>query len=76
MHMTEPGCRSNPVEVARDAKSPMFIESYGYRPGQWWSRSASRGSRGRSPRTGSRLRRRDLPCLQDENKPWAIRRWE
>lgn len=30
MHFTEPGCRNNPVEVL-EAKSPMFIESYGYR---------------------------------------------
>jgi N-methylhydantoinase B len=31
MHLSEPGCRNNPVEVI-EAKSPMFIESYGYRP--------------------------------------------
>jgi N-methylhydantoinase B len=31
MHLSEPGCRNNPVE-ALEAKSPMFIESYGYRP--------------------------------------------
>lgn len=31
MHLTEPGCRNNPVEVL-ETKSPMFIESYGYRP--------------------------------------------
>ncbi len=30
MHMSEPGCRNNPVEVL-ETKSPMFIESYGYR---------------------------------------------
>lgn len=30
MHLSEPGCRNNPVEVL-EAKSPMFIESYGYR---------------------------------------------
>lgn len=31
MHMTEPGCRNNPVEVL-ETKSPMFIEHYGLRP--------------------------------------------
>lgn len=31
MHFSEPGCRNNPVEVL-EHKSPMFIESYGYRP--------------------------------------------
>lgn len=31
MHLTEPGCRNNPVEVL-ETKSPMFIEWYGYRP--------------------------------------------
>jgi len=30
MHLTEPGCRNNPVEVI-ESKTPMFIESYGYR---------------------------------------------
>jgi len=30
MHMSEPGCRNNPVEVL-ETKSAMFIESYGYR---------------------------------------------
>jgi N-methylhydantoinase B len=30
MHISEPGCRNNPVEVL-ETKSPMFIESYGYR---------------------------------------------
>ena len=31
MHITEPGCRNNPIEVL-EAKSPMLIEHYGYRP--------------------------------------------
>ncbi|MEU9889788.1 hydantoinase B/oxoprolinase family protein [Sphaerisporangium sp. NPDC051011] len=30
MHLSEPGCRNNPVEVL-ETKSPMFIEAYGYR---------------------------------------------
>jgi N-methylhydantoinase B len=30
MHLSEPGCRNDPVEVL-ETKSPMFIESYGYR---------------------------------------------
>jgi N-methylhydantoinase B len=31
MHLSEPGCRNNPVEVL-ETKAPVFIESYGYRP--------------------------------------------
>ena len=31
MHLTEPGCRNNPVEVL-EVKGPMLIEHYGYRP--------------------------------------------
>lgn len=31
MHMTEPGCRNNPIEVL-EVKGPMIIESYGFRP--------------------------------------------
>lgn len=31
MHMTEPGCRNNPVEVL-ETKAPLFIEHYGLRP--------------------------------------------
>lgn len=30
MHLTQPGCRNNPVEVL-ETKAPMVIESYGYR---------------------------------------------
>lgn len=31
MHLTQPGCRNNPVEVL-ETKAPLFIESYGYIP--------------------------------------------
>lgn len=31
MHLSEPGCRNNPVEVL-ETKSPMIIDSYGYVP--------------------------------------------
>ncbi len=31
MHLTEPGCRNNPVEVL-ETKAPMLIEHYGLRP--------------------------------------------
>jgi len=31
MHLSEPGCRNNPVEVL-ETKSPMVIDHYGYRP--------------------------------------------
>ena len=30
MHLSEPGCRNNPIEVL-ETKAPMHIESYGYR---------------------------------------------
>lgn len=30
MHVTEPGCRNNPIEVL-ETKAPLFIESYGLR---------------------------------------------
>lgn len=30
MHVTEPGCRNNPVEIL-ESKAPMLIERYGYR---------------------------------------------
>ena len=31
MHVTEPGCRNNPIEVLEN-KAPMIIDEYGYRP--------------------------------------------
>lgn len=31
MHMTEPGCRNNPIEVL-ESKGPMIIDRYGFRP--------------------------------------------
>lgn len=31
MHLSEPGCRNNPVEVL-EVKGPMLIDHYGYRP--------------------------------------------
>lgn len=31
MHLTEPGCRNNPIEVL-EVKGPMIIERYGFRP--------------------------------------------
>lgn len=31
MHITEPGCRNNPIEVL-ESKSTMIIDHYGYRP--------------------------------------------
>jgi N-methylhydantoinase B len=31
MHLTEPGCRNNPVETL-ETKTPLFIDSYGLRP--------------------------------------------
>ena len=71
MHLTEPGCRNNPIEIL-ETKSPMFIEHYGYRtdsggPGK------HRGGVG-----VSRVYRFEAPstaiCIvyKTDTKPWAI----
>ncbi|MFF0267043.1 hydantoinase B/oxoprolinase family protein [Kribbella sp. NPDC004536] len=71
MHLTEPGCRSNPVEVL-ETKSPMFIESYGYRPdtgGAGRHRGGvgvGRAYRFTAPSTGICL------VYKTKTKPWAI----
>ncbi|TCC32173.1 hydantoinase B/oxoprolinase family protein [Kribbella sindirgiensis] len=71
MHLTEPGCRSNPVEVL-ETKSPMFIESYGYRPdtgGAGRHRGGvgvGRTYRFTAPATGICL------VYKTKTKPWAI----
>ncbi|WP_371400598.1 hydantoinase B/oxoprolinase family protein [Kribbella sp. NBC_00662] len=71
MHLTEPGCRSNPVEVL-ETKSPMFIESYGYRPdtgGAGRHRGGvgvGRAYRFTAPATGICL------VYKTKTKPWAI----
>jgi N-methylhydantoinase B len=71
MHMSEPGCRNNPVEVL-ETKSPMFIESYGYRPdtgGAGRHRGGvgvSRSYRFTAPSTGICL------VYKTRTKPWSI----
>jgi N-methylhydantoinase B len=71
MHMTEPGCRSNPVEVL-ETKSPMFIESYGYRPDSGGAGrhrggvGVGRAYRFTAPATGICL------VYKTKTKPWAI----
>ncbi|SDP37595.1 N-methylhydantoinase B [Nakamurella panacisegetis] len=71
MHLSEPGCRNNPVEVL-ETKSPMFIESYGYRPD-----SAGAGLNRGGVGVG-RVYRFTAPsigiCLvyKTKTKPWAI----
>jgi N-methylhydantoinase B len=71
MHLSEPGCRNNPVEVL-ETKSPMFIESYGYRPdtgGAGRHRGGvgvSRAYRFTAPSTGICL------VYKTKTKPWAI----
>jgi N-methylhydantoinase B len=71
MHFTEPGCRNNPVEVL-ETKSPMIIESYGYRPD-----SAGPG-RNRGGVGVSRVYRFTAPskaiCLvyKTKSRPWAL----
>ena len=71
MHLSEPGCRNNPVEVL-ETKSPMFIESYGYRPdtgGAGRHRGGvgvSRSYRFLAPSTGICL------VYKTKTKPWSI----
>jgi N-methylhydantoinase B len=71
MHLSEPGCRNNPVEVL-ETKSPMFIESYGYRPdtggaGRYRGGvGVSRVYRFTAPTTGICL------VYKTKTKPWPI----
>ncbi|GAA5087353.1 N-methylhydantoinase B [Thermocatellispora tengchongensis] len=71
MHLSEPGCRNNPVEVL-ETKSPMFIESYGYRPdtgGPGLHRGGvgvGRTYRFTAPSTGICL------VYKTKTEPWAI----
>lgn len=71
MHLSEPGCRNNPVEVL-ETKSPMFIESYGYRPdtgGAGRHRGGvgvSRSYRFLAPSTGICL------VYKTKTRPWSI----
>jgi N-methylhydantoinase B len=71
MHLSEPGCRNNPVEVL-ETKSPMFIESYGYRTDSGGA-GKHRGGVG-----VQRVYRFDAPstgiCLvyKTKTRPWPI----
>jgi N-methylhydantoinase B len=71
MHLSEPGCRNNPVEVL-ETKSPMFIESYGYRPDtggagrQRGGVGVGRSYRFTAPSTGICL------VYKTKTKPWPI----
>lgn len=71
MHLSEPGCRNNPVEVL-ETKSPMFIEWYGYRPdsgGPGRHRGGvgvGRTYRFTAPSTGICL------VYKTKTRPWAI----
>ena len=71
MHLTEPGCRNNPVEVL-ETKAPMLIESYGLRrdsggPGK------HRGGLGvRGPTASSAPRRRITLVKKTRTKPWGL----
>lgn len=71
MHLSEPGCRNNPVEVL-ETKSPMFIESYGYRTDSGGA-GKHRGGVG-----VSRVYRFEAPatgiCLvyKTKTKPWPL----
>ena len=71
MHLTEPGCRNNPVEVL-ETKSPMFIESYGYRPDSGGAGEhrggvgVGRAYRFLAPSTGIAI------VYKTRTKPWSI----
>jgi N-methylhydantoinase B len=71
MHLTEPGCRNNPVEVL-ETKAPMFIEWYGYRTdtgGAGRHRGGvgvGRAYRFEAPSTGICI------VYKTKTKPWAI----
>lgn len=71
MHLSEPGCRNNPVEVL-ETKSPMIIESYGYRD------DTGGAGRHRGGVGVSRVYRFTAPstgiCLvyKTKSKPWSI----
>lgn len=71
MHLSEPGCRNNPVEVL-ETKSPMFIESYGYRPDTGGAGrfrggvGVGRAYRFTAPSTGICL------VYKTRTKPWSI----
>ncbi|GHJ42095.1 hydantoinase B/oxoprolinase family protein [Streptomyces sp. TS71-3] len=71
MHLSEPGCRNNPVEVL-ETKSPMVIESYGYRP------DTGGAGRHRGGCGVSRVYRFTAPstgiCLvyKTRTRPWSI----
>jgi N-methylhydantoinase B len=71
MHLSEPGCRNNPVEVL-ETKSPMFIESYGYRPDSGGAGrhrggvGVGRSYRFTAPSTGICL------VYKTRTKPWPI----
>jgi N-methylhydantoinase B len=71
MHLSEPGCRNNPVEVL-ETKSPMFIESYGYRPDSGGAGrhrggvGVGRSYRFLAPSTGICL------VYKTKTKPWSI----
>jgi len=71
MHLSEPGCRNNPVEVL-ETKSPMFIESYGYRPD---SAGAGRHRGGVGVGRAYRFLAPSIGiCIvyKTKTKPWAI----
>ncbi|GGM02013.1 hydantoinase B/oxoprolinase family protein [Nakamurella endophytica] len=71
MHLSEPGCRNNPVEVL-ETKSPMFIESYGYRPDSGGAGryrggvGVGRAYRFTAPSTGICL------VYKTKTRPWSI----
>lgn len=71
MHISEPGCRNNPVEVL-ETKSPMFIEWYGYRT-DTGGPGLHRGGVGVG-RAYRFLADSSAICLvyKTDSKPWAI----
>lgn len=71
MHLTEPGCRNNPVEVL-ETKSSMIIDQYGYRPDTGGAGKfrggvgVSRTYRFTAPSTGIAL------VYKTKTEPWPV----
>ena len=64
MHLSEPGCRNNPVEVL-EVKGPVMIDHYGYRPDTGGPRQAPRRGGHQQGLPVSRPQHGHLDRLQD-----------
>lgn len=74
MHVSEPGCRNNPIEVLGN-KGPRHDRRVRVPTGHRRTRSAPRGRRHRACLSVPRADRRDRHQLQDEVAPVGDRGW-